>query len=270
MKPVSDMGTGFFERMTMAFPIVMSVLFLVLVIIAAIAVLVAFFVIRNKAREISNEVYGNPDLISNLKKQEQEFSKTPRSLSDGSSIYAPKIAKDFPDINISELINRAENCLREYLQALSTGDASCLQDANEELKEALFLRLNDLNLNYVKEHYEDIHIHRTVLNTYTRYTGRCVIRFQSAASYIFWAEKDGKVIRGNKDSVSQVRYIIDCCYIQDPEKIKSIGAAGKALNCPNCGGVITTLGNKICPYCGTEVETFNNMIWSFCLIRENC
>ncbi len=264
------MGTGFFERMTMAFPIVMSAIFLILVIVAAVAVLVVFFIIRKKAREISSEVYGNPDLISNLKKQEQEFSQSPRSLSDGSSIYIPKIAKDFPDINISELTARAENCLREYLQALSTGDASYLQDANEELKEALFLRLNDLNLNYVKEHYEDIKIHRTVLNTYTRYTGRCVIRFQSAAQYKFWAEKDGKVIRGSKDSISQVRYIIDCCYIQDPDKIKNIGAAGKALNCPNCGGVITTLGNKICPYCGTEVETFNNMIWSFCLIRENC
>ena len=116
-----------------AIPLIFSIIFLVLLVAAAVAILVIFFIIRNKARQVSNEVYGNPDLISNLKKQEQEYMQTPRSLSDGSSIYIPKIAKDFPDVNISELINRAENCLREYLQALSTGDQSYLQDANEEL-----------------------------------------------------------------------------------------------------------------------------------------
>lgn len=240
-----------------------------LVIVAGIIILVVYFTIRNKAREISNQVYGNPDLISNLKRTEAEFMATPRSLSDGSSIYIPKITKDFPDISIPEMISRAENCLKEYLQALSTADASLLQDANEELKEALFLRLNDLKLSYTKEHYENITVHKTVLNTYNRYPGRCVIRFQSAVSYKFWAEQNGKTVKGNKDDTIQTRYAIDCCYIQDPDKIANSGAAGKALNCPNCGGVITSLGNKICPYCGTVVETVNNRVWSFCMIKEN-
>ena len=129
-------------------PFISSIVFLVLFLAAVIAGLVIFFKIRKKAREISRDLYGNDNLIQNLKKNEQEYLQTPRSVSDGSSIYAPKLARDFPEFNVGEMTARAENCLKEYLMALDTRDASKLQDGNEELKEALFLRLNDLNLMY--------------------------------------------------------------------------------------------------------------------------
>ncbi len=244
------------------------IIFLVLFLIAVIVVAVIYFKIRAKARSISKELFGNEDLIKSLKKNEQEYLQTPRSVSDGSSIYAPKLAKDFPEFNVGEMTARAENCLKEYLMAIDTRDASKLQDGNEELKEALFLRLNDLNLRDIKEHYEDIRIHNTVLNTYNKFPGRCVVRFQSSIQYKFWAEHEGKVIRGSKDSITQTRYSMDCCYIQDSDKVDHIGAAGHALTCPNCGGVITSLGEKVCPYCGSHVTEFNIKVWNFCAIKE--
>ena len=212
-------------------PFISSIVFLVLFLAAIIAGLVIFFKIRNKAREISRDLYGNDNLIQNLKKNEQD---------------------------------------KEYLMAIDTRDASKLQDGNEELKEALFLRLNDLNLRDIKEHYQGIKIHNTVLNTYNKFPGRCVVRFQSSLQYTFWAEDDeGKVIRGRKDALEQTRYSIDCCYIQDSDKIENIAAAGHALNCPNCGGAITNLGVKTCPYCGSVVTEFNIKVWNFCAIKES-
>lgn len=246
------------------------IIFLVLFLIAILAVVIIYFKVRAKARSISKELFGNEDLIKSLKKNEQEYLQTPRSVSDGSSIYAPKLAKDFPEFNVGEMTARAENCLKEYLMAIDTGDASKLQDGNEELKEALFLRLNDLNLRDIKEHYEGIKIHNTVLNTYNKFPGRCVVRFQTALQYIFWAEDaNGKVIRGRKDVLDQTRYAIDCCYIQDADKVENIAAAGHALNCPNCGGAITNLGVKTCPYCGSVVTEFNIKVWNFCAIKES-
>ena len=246
------------------------IIFLVLFLIVVIVVAVIYFKIRAKARSISKELFGNEDLIKSLKKNEQEYLQTPRSVSDGSSIYAPKLAKDFPEFHVGEMTARAENCLKEYLMAIDTRDASKLQDGNEELKEALFLRLNDLNLRDIKEHYEGIKIHNTVLNTYNKFPGRCVVRFQSAVQYTFWAEDaNGKVIRGRKDILDQTRYAIDCCYIQDADKVENIAAAGHALNCPNCGGAITNLGVKTCPYCGSVVTEFNIKVWNFCAIKES-
>ncbi|MBP5253534.1 MAG: hypothetical protein J6Z21_07030, partial [Lachnospiraceae bacterium] len=167
-----------------------------------------------------------------------------------------------------EMKARAENCLKEYLRAIDERELSLFTDGNEELKEALYLRLNDLNLREIREHFESIKIHNTVLNTYNRYGGRCVVRFQCALQYKFWAEQDGKVIRGSRDSITQSRYSIDCCYIQDADKVDDIRAAGHALNCPNCGGAITTLGNKTCPYCGAAITEFNIKVWQFCAIKE--
>ncbi len=270
MKPVPCIGDGLFERIPMAYiPMIFSIIFLLLLAAVMIAGAVIFFKIRNKARQISMDMYGNSDLLSNLKRTEQEYMQTPRSTSDGSSIYAPKIARDFPEFNVNEMKARAENCLKEYLMALDTGDASMLQDGNEELKEALFLRLNDLNLREIKEHYEGIKIHNTVLNTYNKFPGRCVVRFQSAVQYKFWAEQEGKVIKGSKDSLVQTRYSMDLCYIQDSDKIENIAAAGHALNCPNCGGAISSLGIKVCPYCGSQVTEFNIKVWNFCAIKES-
>ncbi len=248
---------------------IFSFIFLLLLAFVIIAGLVIYFKIKNKASQISRDVFGNSDLLGSLKQNEQEYLQTPRSVSDGSSIYAPKIARDFPEFNVGEMKARAENCLKEYLMAIDTRDASMLSDGNEELKEALFLRLNDLNLREIREHYEDIRIHNTVLNTYNKFPGRCVVRFQSAIQYKFWAEQEGKVIRGSRDSICQTRYAIDCCYIQDADKVENIGAAGHALNCPNCGGAINTLGVKICPYCGSQVTEFNIKVWNFCAIKES-
>lgn len=256
--------------MKMQATLILWIIFLVLFFAAVITVAVFVHKIKAKSRQISRDLFGNDDLLASLKKNEQEYLQTPRSVSDGSSIYAPKLAKDFPEFNVGEMTARAENCLKEYLMAIDTRDASKLQDGNEELKEALFLRLNDLNLRDIKEHYEGIKIHHTVLNTYNKFPGRCVVRFQSSLQYTFWAEDaNGKVIRGRKDVLDQTRYSIDCCYIQDADKVENIAAAGHALNCPNCGGAITNLGVKTCPYCGSVVTEFNIKVWNFCAIKES-
>ena len=99
-------------------PVIFSTAFLILFLTAVVAGLVIWFKIKKKAQEVSRSVFGNDDLISNLKKTEQEYMQTPKSISDGHSIYTPKLAKDFPEFNVDEMKGRAENCLKEYLRAI--------------------------------------------------------------------------------------------------------------------------------------------------------
>jgi len=50
-------------------------------------------------------------------------SQQPRSISDMTSVYAPRLAKDFPDLNLKQLISSAENKLCAALFAIMQGSA---------------------------------------------------------------------------------------------------------------------------------------------------
>ena len=113
------------------------------------------------------------------------------------------------------------------------------------------------------EHFERIKIHRTEINKYRKEKGRCSVVYQSAVGCIHYVERNGKVIRGKKDVMTQHRYNVEVCYIQDRDVVEDSAETGYALNCPNCGGPLTALGAKICPYCDSPVMEINIHVWDF-------
>lgn len=104
---------------------------ILLVILLGVGILLYFVnkavrVVRNASNSIAGQVAthiaeeildGDGAAVGDALKRPQE----PRSISDMTSVYAPAIAKDFPDLNVNQLISSAESALISALGAIQMG-----------------------------------------------------------------------------------------------------------------------------------------------------
>ena len=185
------------------------------------------------------------------------------------SLYLPKIKKDFPEFQYDEMKVRAENALTSYLLAISSMNPSFLKEGGQELRDHLSMKLAMLREEEVRETYRDIKIHRTELANYRKRNGRCIVTFQSSLqSFYTKTDRSGKLLAGNAQLYTQTKYNVDVIYIQDRELVEKETDLSLGLNCPNCGAPISTLGSKVCEYCGTPIVELNIYAWTFSNIEE--
>ena len=83
-----------------------------------IAVAVAGMKIYRKIRSISRQAFGTENILEGFRQMEVENSTTPKSVAGMTSLYLPKIKKDFPEFQYDEMKVRAENALTSYLLAI--------------------------------------------------------------------------------------------------------------------------------------------------------
>ena len=215
---------------------IIIILTLVLAIIIALIFLV--FYIKNKVERFSSLFLGTKNIFEGFKKQEIEYSETPKSLSGLDSVLLPKINKDFPNINISEIKSIAENAILTYYQSLSDQKLLTIPNITPKLENKIKEAVKSN-----KAKYSRIKIHRIVLNSYDNKNGLCKITLQTGLEYY----KDQTKI--------QERINTEFIYIYD-EKQGNI-----SLNCPNCGAPIKGLGFKACPYCETGIVELFSKTW---------
>lgn len=224
--------------------------------------------IRRKVRSVSQELFHTEDIREGFRQVEQEYASTPKSVSAMTSLYLPKIKKDFPEFQYDEMKVRAENALTSYLLALDRRNAGGLTEGNQELRDKLRMRIEMLKESRQQESYQEIQIHRTEIADYRKCNGRCIITFQSALQYRFVRQdENGKILEGNRELLTQARYNVDLIYVQDREKVEE-GERGMGLNCPNCGAPLSSLGSKVCAYCGTPVIELNRYVWNFSNVEK--
>ncbi len=239
------------------------IIILVLLIILVVAVTVICLRIRDKVQQFSRSVFGTGSVVEGFKRQELEYAGKPKSVSGATSLYLPQITRDFPEFHSEEMKERAESVLTSFLQGITEENSNILSESTRELKDSLEMKIRALRNEGGHERYERIKIHRTEINKYRKEKGRCSVVYQSAVGCIHYVEKDGRMIRGKKDMMSQYRYNVEVCYIQDRDLAENSGDSGYALNCPNCGGPLTSLGSTTCPYCDSPVVGFNIHTWQF-------
>ena len=203
-----------------------------------------------------------------IKSMGMEQSITPKSVSAATSLYLPKITKDFPDFHYGEMKTRAENVLISYLRSVDAQNTNLLTEGTSELKDSLRMRIESLRNSGQKEHFQNIKIHRTEISQYRKTKGRCSVVLQSAVEYIHYVEKDGSIKKGRNDMREQSKYDIEVIYIQDRDLVENHEDAGLAMNCPNCGAPLPMLGAKICKYCDSPVVEFNIRTWNFAAVKE--
>lgn len=246
---------------------IIIILVLILIIFACVAV--TYFRVKRKVQNFAREVFGTSDIKEGFKQVEQEYAATPKSVSAMTSLYLPKIKRDFPEFQYDEMKVRAENALTSYLLAIDGLNMGLLKEGGQELRDKLEMRINMLKGAGRREFFKNIKLHRTEISNYKKQNGRCIITFQSSVQYNYRLQTDdGSVVEGCKDTLTQSRYNTDVIYIQDRSLVEEERDLSLGLNCPNCGAPVSGLGSKVCEYCGTPVVELNIYAWTFSNIEE--
>ncbi|MEI8200321.1 MAG: hypothetical protein WCG21_09680 [Eubacteriales bacterium] len=215
-------------------------------------------------------------------------SRQPRSVSDMTSVYAPMLARDFPDLNLNQLISSAENKLCSALYAIQEGsaDGAGLQTGtseyaaekesnrdDEEKEDHLFLgatpdfaaqiqrQIAALTAEDRIEYFEKIKIHRTGIKAYQKNAGTCVITLQTAIEYLHYIKQNGVVVSGSQQTVEQDRYDLSIIYVLDESQLPSSSTNAVSVNCPNCGAPVKGLGIRHCEFCGSSIQAIDIRIW---------
>ena len=111
------------------------IMFLVLIlIIIGIIIISIYLKIRKKIRNLSQQIYGVDDIIKGIKKQEELYENTPKSISAMTRIYLPHISKDFPYFNWDDYKSKTESLIMAYLNSLETKSGIDLDYVSLSLK----------------------------------------------------------------------------------------------------------------------------------------
>ncbi|NLY72442.1 MAG: zinc ribbon domain-containing protein [Tissierellia bacterium] len=213
-----------------------------------------------RIRKFSREIFGVVNLVEGLKNQRLENSLRPKSLNSMEPVLLPRIRSDFPGLNVEELKARAERILLSSFRALASKDIGLLsEDSDKEIHGKILTQIQELRDNKTDMVFKDIRIHKTVVSDYKKDKGQVWITLQSALEGIIYTSRDGLVVEGDKDYLTQAVYRLYYLYVQDPNLVKDRDAIG--LNCPNCGAPVKNLGDKYCLYCGSGISEVNLRVW---------
>lgn len=245
----------------------------IIVLVLALAVIGSVWYgvsrVKKAATDFSREVFGTDSLKEGFAGLEEEYARTPKSVSAMTGLYLPKIKKEFPEFQYDEMKVRAENVLTSYLMAVSAGNPGLLKEGSRELKDRLEMVIEQHKGSGEKEKFEAIRLHRTEIADYQKRNGRCTIIFQTALQYKHTVtDENGKLLQGNPQITEQARYNTELVYIQDRNLVEDERDHSLGLNCPNCGAPISGLGSKVCEYCGTPVVELNIYAWTFHKISQ--
>jgi hypothetical protein len=195
----------------------------------------------------------------NINLQNQE----PVSLSGMDRIFTPQIQADFPELNLDELKKRAERLAFTTLVAIDARDTGRLSESHELYLAQVKQYLERLKALGQLEQYGEITIHRVVVSDYQKREGTCRIRFQLAVGAQYRkADKDGRLMAG-QNTITQFKVEIEALYVQNKDHPGSLVSSALAVNCPNCGAPVPSLGEKRCQFCGSAIEPINNKVWTF-------
>ena len=226
------------------------------VFIFIITIAIIIFIIHLRARKFLKEYFNANNFKEAFENSEKETAETPKSLSSMDSIYLDQIKKDFPDLNINELKSESERVIIDTLNAIEEKDKDALISSK---KVNSYIKSKIADLKDGSATYDDIKIHKTVVNHYEKRDGVATICFASSLEYFYKKDDEaGKKI--------QTRYKCEYIYIIDSLKVGDVKALG--LNCPNCGAPIKTLGHKYCEYCNTGVIDIVKKNWTINNIKE--
>ena len=138
--------------------LILIIVILVLLLIVIGAIYYGVYKLKQKTREFSRQVFGTDSLKEGFEQIEAEYAVTPKSVSAVTSLYLPKITKDFPEFSYDEMKDKARNVLTSYLLAINDFDPGKLTEGTSELKNKLEHIIILLKNKDQREHFDKIKI----------------------------------------------------------------------------------------------------------------
>lgn len=198
--------------------------------------------IRAAKNRIKNELFGGITL-RDIKyaidaAREAEDNPQPRSVFGATSIYLPRITKDFPNFSNSEAIAELKIFISEYLAVRYEG----LEDFKESRTDK---SLAGAVRREPGEHtVSGVTVHNTAISMYVKTGETATVTYQIAVGY----KLDGKPL--------EERYKVDYSI-----RLKTMPNGRKALVCERCGAPIKSVTQTVCEYCGCAIAYDDRMHW---------
>lgn len=248
---------------------ILETLIIVLVVIAAVGVtsFCVYKAISKKVKDASRALFGTDSLTEGIKKQDLEYAQTPKSVSSTEPGALPRISRDFPELDISKLKAMNTAKVMKVLNAIENSDTNAVSDEAEQVQEFVRGKVDDAVSSATKINYENIKIHKCVINRYNKSSDKASVIFQTALEYIYFkssAENGGAII-GEKKKL-QSRITTEWVYWLASSNFDATHTVH--ATCPSCGAPITNIGEKFCQYCGTAVVIDFKKTWEFNNIKE--
>ncbi len=220
---------------------------IVLLVIAAVVLYIRWKLSTVTRKYLNMNLKQTADLIGRGLKDEVT---TPKSISNVSAVYKPKLMRDFPDMSYERFLDMANTALTSILVAIQTGKPDDIKDATDTVRQKVTNIVAGNNSRDVTEHFDDIKIHRTAIADYksTGETANAV--FEISFQCFHWLEGDKK----SKKPENPVQYAASVTLSYGREFAENATNITYSHNCPNCGAPVYAVGGKIvCKFCGTGI-----------------
>ena len=237
---------------------ILTTLIVIGIIVLAIAGGVMF--IKWKLNSVTRKYLGMGlgQTANMLKQGLQEETTTPKSISNVSAMYKPKLLRDFPDMSYERFLEMANSSFLSILTAIENEKTDDMKLATDTLKEKVYNIIRDNQNKGVVEHFDNIKIHRTAIADYKSTTDVATAVFEISFECLHFF--DGKK---NKypDTLCQMAASITLSYGKEFSEDSS--SLTFSHNCPNCGAPIYSVGGRMmqCRFCGTGVTEDVHRSW---------
>ena len=217
--------------------------------------LIIYIIIRVTLNKFGFSSYSLSKLFKTIKDAKEREETRHKQVSGMTNVLLPTILNDFNDFNIKEFYNQTEESIRAILDSIESKNITKLNDEKYDLiREKIHSQIKDLNDTNISYRYDDIIFHKHAIKSYQKQKGMVKLEISTSLEYFYEKKVDNKtVISSNKKK--QTRYTTTYVYIYDTRKAGfDINVLG--INCPNCGGPISSFKSTVCKYCqsGLNIE----------------
>lgn len=208
---------------------------------------------RSKIRELSRLLFGTANFIKGLKSLEEDNYNTPISVSGGTTLYLPRIKKDFPDFEFNVISKKVEQFFHIYFEALEKQSILSLQkiENTEAVESKIQFEIDDLITLEERVNIDKIKFNGISIWNYVKSKEVATINFQVSLGYKYIKESPKK----RESGVDQVKYSLDMSYLFEDYSKENF-----ALTCQSCGGPIKDT-QTFCEFCGAGLVRNIEMVW---------
>ena len=227
-----------------------------LITIGIIAAVIAavILLIKYKINSVSREYLGmsSKEAADLIKKGLKDEVTTPKSISNVSAYYKPRLLRDFPEMSYDRFLEMAASALTSILDAIEAQDTGKLMNATDSLKEKVYNLISDNRGRGFIEHFDDIKIHRSAIANYSSSQDTATAVFEISFQCLHYMESEKKNTK-IPENLTQMAASVSLSYGR--KYAEDTSSLTKSHNCPNCGAPVYSVGGRMmkCPYCGTGI-----------------